>query len=143
MLQKKIRRWLSVSLMLVAGCLLLAQPAYAQSQALTGTFVLRQSDIQGECNANRFSDAPETGGAFTLTLDANRYLSSLQNPAGEAYQFSYENNLLRFQQSPTGARSEYQYDADGRLQRLCALTIAADASPRPIGPPGGPRTAER
>jgi hypothetical protein len=42
--------------------------AYAQGpQTLNGSFVLRQSDIAGECN---FSDAPETTGSFTLTLDA-------------------------------------------------------------------------
>lgn len=59
-------------LIIVCGCLLLVQAAHAQApQTLRGTFVLRQSDIQGECNASRFSDAPETGGDFTLVLDAN------------------------------------------------------------------------
>lgn len=59
-------------LAVVCGCLILGQGAQAQApQTLRGTFVLRQSDIQGECNASRFSDAPETGGEFTLVLDAN------------------------------------------------------------------------
>lgn len=48
--------------------LVLAAPLYAQSpQTLNGTFVLRQADIESDCN---YADAPVTNGSFTLTLDA-------------------------------------------------------------------------
>lgn len=64
---------MKVSWLLIV-CFILAlhfSPGIARAQGpqtLNGSFVLRQSDIAGECN---FSDAPETTGSFTLALDAN------------------------------------------------------------------------
>jgi RHS repeat-associated protein len=54
----------------------------------------------------------------SLIVNANGFISSISNPAGETHQFSYtEDGLLTAVTDPRGNTSSYTYEADGRLIR--------------------------
>lgn len=57
------------------------------------------------------------GQVTQITLDANKYLSSVTSPSGKTHSFSYyeTNGLLKTFQKPQGQVSTFRYDSSGSL----------------------------
>jgi RHS repeat-associated protein len=71
--------------------------------------------VDRDGNRTEIGESFVAPGGQTTQLGSGEYLSSITNPAGEQYRFTYSNGLMTSMTTPRDHRFDFDYDERGRL----------------------------